>query len=60
MQEMPVEWQKRLVECLTEMRVAVEPLQPINDDYAVQLRNERGRFIKDPYAAYRHSRVALA
>lgn len=57
MQAMPIEWQERLTACLKEMRSAVEPLQPINDNYCVQLRNERGRFIEDPYSEYRHSRV---
>lgn len=50
-QLMPVEWQERLKTCLEEMHVNFEQDA---DNYSVQLRDENGRFIKDPLAAYRH------
>ena len=50
LQEMPVEWQKRFVDCLKEMG---ETFEQENDNYAVNLRDDNGRFIKDPLSQYR-------
>ena len=55
LQSMPVEWQKRFVECLNEARESFKYLE-MDDNYAVQLRSENGRFKVDPFAAYRHKR----
>jgi hypothetical protein len=57
LQAMPPEWQANFVRLLREMRVAVEFMQPIDDNYTVSLRDVRGRFVKDPLAEYRHSQV---
>ena len=55
LQSMPVEWQRRFVECLHEARDAAEPLN-MNDRYTVLLRGERGRIVTDPYANYERGR----
>lgn len=62
LQSAPVEWQRRFVECLCELRELCEPLQPINDNYTVLLKDENNRFVKDEYRQYERGRrrVVLA
>lgn len=55
LQSMPVEWQRRFVECIHEMEEAApEDAQGVT--YTVNLRNEAGRFVRDPYSSYERGR----
>lgn len=47
LERMPLEWQEQFVKL-------VEQIPDTGHDYAVKLRDKRGRFIKDRLAAYRH------
>jgi hypothetical protein len=49
MQHMSPEWQNRFVELLNEFTDAVD----FDDNYAVNLRDEKGKFKKDPLSQYR-------
>lgn len=51
MQEMPATWQHKFVRLLEEMQAN---FYQENDNYAVQLRDKRGRFTSDPFAPYRY------
>jgi hypothetical protein len=51
---MPEEWQKKFAALLDEMRDEVYDSERIADRYTVKLRNERGRFVSDSLANYRH------
>jgi hypothetical protein len=55
MQSMPVEWQRRFVACLDEMREAA-PDDVAGMGFTVHLRDEAGRFVRDPYADYERGR----
>jgi len=48
---MPLDWQQRFVDLMNE---ADEMGLKIPDDYTVQRRDKRGRFINDPWSNYRH------
>ena len=50
MQEMPEAWQRKMVDLLNEAGETWEH----DDNYTVQLKDKRGRFIKDPLAAYKY------
>lgn len=50
LQAMPPEWQGRLVALLDE---ASELVELPNDNYTVTLR-QCGKFVRDPFANYRH------
>lgn len=50
---MPYEWQERMAAMIEEMKEVYDSSQ-INDNYTVQLRNDRGRFEKDPLASYKY------
>ena len=50
-QAMPVEWQQRLVDLLEEVKPELGWTD--HNDYAVNVRNEKGRFIMDPLRHYR-------
>ncbi len=52
-QEMPCEWQQRLVDLLDEMNEKYGG-HLVDKRYAVQDRDERGRFQSDELASYRH------
>ncbi len=49
---MPTDWQARMVALLEEMRATYNSAE-IRDDYCVTLR-QRGKFVQDPLANYRH------
>ena len=51
MQEMPEEWQKKMVELLDEAQDTWEH----DDNYTVYLRDKTGKFKKDPLRLYRHA-----
>lgn len=50
---MPLEWQEKMVALLEEMDGIIDSSQLISK-FTVQARDEKGRFIQDPYANYRH------
>lgn len=57
LQEMPLEWQRQLVDILDKLN-ATGISTPV---YAVQRRDSKGRMIKDdPWCRYRHGTVADA
>lgn len=49
LQHMPNEWQNRFVQCLNELSNMVD----FDDNYAVNLRDNKGKFKKDPLSQYR-------
>lgn len=53
MESMPVKWQRKMVRLLEEMddTLIIDP--KYTGDYLVKLRDEKGKFITDPYANYR-------
>jgi hypothetical protein len=55
LQSMPVEWQRRFVECLEELDEFID-WRPDNGRYSVQLKDERGRYIHDPLMDYERGR----
>lgn len=50
---MPQEWQERFVALMEEAEEYVD-FSKIDDNYAVNLRSEKGRFASDAFANYRH------
>ena len=55
LQSMPIEWQRRFIECMEELDAAIDWRQ----NYEVQLRNERGEFLPidlDPLNDYERGR----
>jgi hypothetical protein len=50
---MPLEWQGKMVALLEEMDETIDSSKLISN-FTVQARGEKGRFIQDPYANYRH------
>jgi hypothetical protein len=53
MQAMPVEWQKRMAICLAELDDTID-WRPAEGRYWVQLKDDKGRYVKDPLNEYRH------
>lgn len=56
LQSMPLDWQRRFVECLEELDALVGEDIPGEGTYQVYLRNSRGRFIEDPLRDYQRGR----
>jgi hypothetical protein len=56
LQSAPKRWQKEFVRLLEELNEMTSGLEDLPDRYTVQLRDEKGRFIKDPYADYERGR----
>lgn len=56
LEALPLDLQNRMVALLDEARDLLDTDQ-IRDSYAVQLRGDDGKFIKDPFANYRHPPV---
>ena len=52
LESMPVEWQNKMVKLLNELGERREEF--LLDDYTVQVRDDRGRFVHDPQRNYRH------
>jgi hypothetical protein len=50
---MPIEWQRRMVALLEEMREVYDEAE-INDTYVVHLTGARGKWTRDPLAAYKY------
>jgi hypothetical protein len=55
-QSMPVGWQAEFAQCLRELDDTLE-WRPNYGRYWVQLRDERGRYVDDPFDDYRHTPV---
>ena len=54
LQSAPQEWQERFIQLLDELREMYG--EQLSGSYTVQLRDDKGRFVKDPQADYRHAR----
>lgn len=50
---MPDEWQQKMVDLLEEMQETYDS-EKIDGDYHVTVRDDNGRFKKDPLSNYRH------
>lgn len=55
LQSMPGDWQRRMVECLEELRIHFEGL-PKSPMFHVQARDLDGRFMRDPVPHYNRGR----
>lgn len=55
LQSMPLEWQRRFATCLWQLDETMDWRPPVGR-YWVQLRDERGRYVKDPLADYERGR----
>ena len=53
LQEMPTEWQERFVACIEEIRDYFD-CDDMPSTYTVLLRDETGKFVRDPLVNYRH------
>lgn len=53
LEALPLDLQLRMIAVVEEARKLLDT-DKINDNYTVQLRNEHGRFVKDPFSNYRH------
>jgi hypothetical protein len=53
LEAMPEQWQTQMIELLDQAADMLKT-DEINDNYTVTLRDERGRFVKDQFANYRH------
>jgi hypothetical protein len=56
---MPVEWQRKFVELMLELESAARNLTDRPESFWVRATDD-GRFVADPYAPYRHTRLTLA
>ena len=56
LQSAPLWWQRRFVKLMEEMGAMCEGLPDMPGTYAVQPRNAKGRFTKDPYCDYDRGR----
>jgi len=56
LQSAPAWWQKRYVKLMEELDAMCEGLPDMPGSYAVQVRDEKGRFTKDPYCDYERGR----
>ncbi len=55
LQAMPIEWQRRMVACLEEIREIIDcnAMTDMPDAYRVTGLGRGGRFVTDPYREYR-------
>jgi hypothetical protein len=58
LQSMPKEWQCKFISLLDEMNETIEWDEVGN--YTVQMRNDEGKFIEDPYRDYQRGRRVIA
>lgn len=58
LQSMPVEWQRRFVQCLEQLDDSID-WRPSKGGYWVSLRDSKGRFMRDPLADYERGRRRL-
>lgn len=49
---MPIEWQEKMVALLDEMEDTIDA-DKMPQNFTINVRDERGKFIKDPYSDYR-------
>lgn len=56
LQSAPLWWQKRFVKLMEELDAMCEGLPNMPGTYAVQPRDDKGRFTKDPYCDYDRGR----
>lgn len=59
LQSMPLEWQVRFAACLDELDEEIE-WRPKKGRYWVSLKNDKGRFVRDPLADYERGRRRVA
>ena len=52
LQSMPVEWQKRFVQCLEQLDEAID-WRPSEGRYWVKLKDAHGKYVADPHQDYR-------
>lgn len=55
LQSMPIEWQERFVKCLEELDDTIE-WRPNDGCYWVQLKDDKGRYMKDDLQDYERGR----
>lgn len=55
LQSMPVEWQRRFVQCLEELDDTID-WRPQNGRYWITLKNDKGQFVADPLMNYERGR----
>ena len=55
LQSMPIEWQRRFVQCLEELDDAID-WRPTSGFYRVQLKDSDGRYARDPFQDYERGR----
>lgn len=62
LQSTPIEWQRRFVECLEELNDMCAGLRLLPDGahYDVFVRGDRGRRVRDDFAAYERGRRRVA
>ena len=54
LQAMPADWQRQLVALLEDYEKTVDVSAMLPPRFTVHARDERGRFVSDPFAQYRH------
>lgn len=53
LEQMPFEWQEQFAKLFQELDETLD-WRPAEGRYWVQLRDDKGRYVKDPYQEYRH------
>jgi hypothetical protein len=56
LQSTPIKWQRKFIKLIEELEEMASDIEDLPSKYTVQLRDENGRFIKDPYADYDRGR----
>ena len=55
LQSMPVEWQKKFVDCLNELDATID-WRPEAGSYWVKLKDDNGKYVHDPLMDYQRGR----
>lgn len=58
MQAMPVEWQRRMAQCIRDYWRVFDS-DKVPQEFEVRIRGERGHYQHDPFSSYRHIATAL-
>ncbi len=58
LQSMPDDWQARFVKCLQELDDAID-WRPETGRYWVKLKDDRGRYVSDPFQDYERGRRTI-
>lgn len=53
LEALPEDLQNRMIACIDEARELLDT-DKISDNYSVKLRDDEGRYVRDPFANYRH------